>query len=117
MSRPELGTKRVCASCATKFYDLMKDPILCPKCGTKFLIATAAYTAVAAPAAKALVDDDAAVDLLDPNIELISLEDLETDADDKSADGTEDDTFLEEEEDETNVTDFIDGDIENEDDA
>jgi uncharacterized protein (TIGR02300 family) len=31
-----LGQKRVCNSCAAKFYDLNKDPILCPKCGTEF---------------------------------------------------------------------------------
>ena len=27
------GKKRICASCGTKFYDLNKDPIICPKCG------------------------------------------------------------------------------------
>ena len=25
-----------CQSCAAKFYDLEKDPIKCPKCGTQF---------------------------------------------------------------------------------
>ena len=34
MAKPELGTKRLCASCGAKFYDLNKDPIHCPKCGT-----------------------------------------------------------------------------------
>ena len=33
MAKPELGTKRLCGSCAAKFYDLSKDPITCPKCG------------------------------------------------------------------------------------
>ena len=28
------GKKRICASCKAKFYDLNKDPIICPKCGT-----------------------------------------------------------------------------------
>ena len=37
MSKPELGTKRLCAGCAVKFYDLMKDPIICPKCETEFV--------------------------------------------------------------------------------
>lgn len=31
-----LGLKRTCLSCAAKFYDLEKDPILCPKCGKTF---------------------------------------------------------------------------------
>jgi uncharacterized protein (TIGR02300 family) len=34
--KAELGQKRVCTSCAAKFYDLNKDPIICPKCGTVF---------------------------------------------------------------------------------
>ena len=35
MVKPELGTKRVCVSCGTKFYDLLKVPAVCPKCGTE----------------------------------------------------------------------------------
>jgi len=34
MAKPEWGTKRRCLSCGAAFYDLMKDPIVCPKCGT-----------------------------------------------------------------------------------
>lgn len=30
------GLKRICASCATRFYDLGKSPIICPKCGAEF---------------------------------------------------------------------------------
>ena len=33
MAKPELGTKRVCVTCATRFYDLMKVPAICPNCG------------------------------------------------------------------------------------
>jgi uncharacterized protein (TIGR02300 family) len=36
VTKPELGTKRVCGSCTSKFYDLNKDPIVCPRCGTVF---------------------------------------------------------------------------------
>jgi uncharacterized protein (TIGR02300 family) len=39
MAKPELGTKRFCASCGAKFYDLNKTPITCPKCGTPFPVA------------------------------------------------------------------------------
>lgn len=35
MVKPELGMKRVCVSCGTKFYDLTKVPAVCPKCGTE----------------------------------------------------------------------------------
>lgn len=34
--KPELGTKRVCPSCAARFYDLQKRPIECPKCSFAF---------------------------------------------------------------------------------
>lgn len=37
MTKPELGIKRTCSSCGAKFYDLHKDPIICPKCETVFV--------------------------------------------------------------------------------
>ena len=33
MAKPEWGSKRVCQSCGTRFYDLMRTPCTCPKCG------------------------------------------------------------------------------------
>lgn len=33
---PDIGTKRICPSCAAKFYDLSKKPIVCPKCAFSF---------------------------------------------------------------------------------
>jgi uncharacterized protein (TIGR02300 family) len=35
MAKPELGLKRACVSCGTKFYDLTRAPAVCPKCGTE----------------------------------------------------------------------------------
>ena len=35
MAKAELGTKRVCVACSTRFYDLGKSPAICPKCGTE----------------------------------------------------------------------------------
>src|SRR5580692_8766558 len=35
MAKPELGSKRVCVACGTRFYDLTKSPAVCPKCGTE----------------------------------------------------------------------------------
>ncbi|MBV9655296.1 MAG: TIGR02300 family protein [Acetobacteraceae bacterium] len=35
MAKVELGTKRVCTACSTRFYDLGKSPAVCPKCGTE----------------------------------------------------------------------------------
>jgi uncharacterized protein (TIGR02300 family) len=37
VSRAELGSKRLCGSCGTKFYDVLKNPIVCPRCSTVFV--------------------------------------------------------------------------------
>jgi uncharacterized protein (TIGR02300 family) len=36
VAKPEWGTKRICPSCGTRYYDLMHDPVVCPKCSTPF---------------------------------------------------------------------------------
>ena len=36
MAKPEWGTKRICPSCGTRYYDLMHRPVICPKCATPF---------------------------------------------------------------------------------
>ena len=36
MAKPEWGTKRICPSCGTRYYDLTRDPVVCPKCSTPF---------------------------------------------------------------------------------
>ncbi len=38
MAKADWGTKRNCFSCATKFYDFKRDPILCPSCGKELLL-------------------------------------------------------------------------------
>ncbi len=35
MAKPELGTKRVCVSCGARFYDLNRQPVICPKCSAE----------------------------------------------------------------------------------
>jgi uncharacterized protein (TIGR02300 family) len=35
MVKPELGNKRICVACGTRFYDLTRSPAVCPKCGTQ----------------------------------------------------------------------------------
>ena len=36
MAKAEWGSKRTCQSCTTRFYDMRRDPITCPKCGAVF---------------------------------------------------------------------------------
>jgi uncharacterized protein (TIGR02300 family) len=36
MNKDHWGIKRVCQSCAIRFYDFNKSPILCPACDSPF---------------------------------------------------------------------------------
>ncbi|HZU89252.1 MAG TPA: TIGR02300 family protein [Stellaceae bacterium] len=36
MAKPEWGTKRICPACNTRYYDLLREPVVCPKCGTPY---------------------------------------------------------------------------------
>jgi uncharacterized protein (TIGR02300 family) len=36
VAKPDWGTKRVCLSCGAKFYDLNRESIVCPSCGTPY---------------------------------------------------------------------------------
>lgn len=38
MPKDEWGLKRVCPSCNTRFYDLQRDPMICPACGATFSV-------------------------------------------------------------------------------
>jgi uncharacterized protein (TIGR02300 family) len=40
VAKPALGTKRICQGCEAKFYDLGKDPIVCPTCETVYVVPT-----------------------------------------------------------------------------
>ncbi len=133
MAKPELGTKRLCASCGAKFYDLNKDPITCPKCGTVYEVAVVAPRGRpdAAAAARAAAPTTEPADVPEPQeAEFVSLEEADAEAEGAKKSGTEvvddveieevegeddDSTFIEEtEEEDTDVTEIIGGDIEDE---
>jgi uncharacterized protein (TIGR02300 family) len=117
VAKPELGAKRQCQNCGAKFFDLNKDPIVCPKCGTVFqgLVARAER----ATAKEEETEDEA---VAPAGVELVSLDEVGA-AEEKVAepvvdeievedDDTADDPFLEaEEEDEDDVSALIDGEI------
>jgi uncharacterized protein (TIGR02300 family) len=42
MPAKDLGTKHLCFKCGTRFYDLRKPVLICPKCGTDQRESTAA---------------------------------------------------------------------------
>ncbi|MEO8669266.1 MAG: TIGR02300 family protein, partial [Bauldia sp.] len=78
MTKVELGTKRLCPNCGTKYYDLNRSPIVCPKCGTVFAVAAAATAARARAqaAAKAPVEEEE-VEVVPKEAELVSLEEAD----------------------------------------
>ena len=83
MAKPELGTKRLCASCGVRFYDLNKSPIVCPKCETVFVppVLTRARpepAAAAKPVAPASVVEPVVPET--PEAEFVSLEDADAEA-------------------------------------
>jgi uncharacterized protein (TIGR02300 family) len=101
VAKPELGTKRLCGSCGAKFYDLNKDPIVCPKCNT--VVALAALTArsrpePAAPRPVAARQEEAVVPETQ-DAEFVSLEDADAEAQGKKGEvveGAEDDIEIDE---------------------
>ena len=125
--KAELGTTRTCPSCAARFYDLMKNPIVCPKCNANFVAASVLPSKgempAMAPAPKPRVVE-VADDVEVADVELISLEDAEApdvadddetagiedvDLGEEAGDAAEDDTFLvEEEEDGDNMSGLLD---------
>jgi uncharacterized protein (TIGR02300 family) len=72
--KPELGTKRVCPSCAARFYDLQKRPIECPKCSFTFepeLLLKQRRTRIpeeAKPAPAAKVEDEEELESSDEDV-------------------------------------------------
>ncbi len=36
MAKPEWGLKHICPDCGRRFYDLGRDPAVCPGCGAAF---------------------------------------------------------------------------------
>ena len=57
MAKPEWGTKRQCHSCGTRFYDLMKPEIACPKCGAVYDPEVATKTRRTRPAVEKVVEE------------------------------------------------------------
>ncbi len=126
--KAERGTKRVCQSCGSKFYDLSRDPIVCPVCQSVYQ--TSGSPARAATGGNNLdADDDAVLDAgrtglefvpLDevaaregeelPDIEGGDIADIGDDEEGALDTGSEEETFLEpEDEGEADMSGFVGG--------
>lgn len=125
MVKPELGTKRDCPSCGTKFYDLNKNPVACPKCSHEFVPDLAVKIKRAKtpekqkekPAARvrpvADEDDPDSVSLDELRDQELAEDDIDEDLlviDADADDEVEDDTFLpDDDEDGDDVSDLLRG--------
>jgi uncharacterized protein (TIGR02300 family) len=120
--KPELGAKRTCPECAARFYDLLKEPIVCPMCEFTFVAEPLLPSKSSPPpkpkeevkveAEKETTDDEdvevvslddieeeGADDAEDPDVAAVAeIEDVELDDDDDSK--AESDKFLEDDDDE-----------------
>ena len=133
MAKAELGTKRVCPTTGRKFYDLNKDPVVSPYTGEVVPIAALPTSrsrgAPAAAPVAPLVPEAEVPEAAE--VELVSLEEADAEAEGKKApvegeeeevevadDPADDATFLETDEDEgDDVTDIIGGEREDEEDT
>ncbi|MDC7787118.1 TIGR02300 family protein [Rhodoplanes sp. TEM] len=130
MAKPELGTKRLCASCGAKFYDLSKDPIVCPKCGTVYEVALPVAPRGGRPDTARMAAETELPETTEA--EFVSLEEADAEAsggkkvpvgediadvdDDVDIDESLDDAafIAEDEEEDTDVSEILGGDIEDE---
>ena len=129
------GLKRICMHCGMRFYDLNRDPIVCPSCGTEYTgdmkVKPRRSRAATAPEPRSagqvkgrpaddeteedetvLDDDTEELDETEEDDETVSLDDLEEDDDLDDDEETLDD----EEDDELAGLDDLDEDIDDIDD-
>ena len=74
-TKAERGTKRVCLSCGGKFYDLMRDPIICPLCQSVYQDG-GAHTRLATGGNNLDADDDAVLDAGRGALEFVPLDEV-----------------------------------------
>ena len=108
MAKPEWGLKRTCLGCSARFYDMQREPIVCPSCEAEFdplamvrprraraaaASQAKAKAAAAAPLAEAAETDDAE-ETADETLEVDDAAiDLDDDDDDLAPDDDDDDAI------------------------
>jgi uncharacterized protein (TIGR02300 family) len=122
-NKAERGTKRVCQSCGSKFYDLLRDPIICPICQSVYQDG-GGPSRLSAGGNNLDADDDAVLDAGRGALEFVPLDEVAAreeelpdieggdladvaDDDDAALEGGEEEAFLEsEDEGEADVSGF-----------
>jgi len=124
LAKPELGEKRRCLSCETKFYDLNKDPAICPKCGVVFEVQVQEKIVPVAKPAAPKKEKDTKEEVSNADPDTISLEEADEDDgdtvdgeevpdgipdadDDEESNSEVDDSFIDDEDDNDNMSDLV----------
>jgi uncharacterized protein (TIGR02300 family) len=113
-TKAERGTKRTCQNpeCGSRFYDLNRDPIICPICQSAFQLHVSPAEAAAAAAASQEAARAAARRPKTEDVPTAEDEDAlpAIEGEDETEAGEEDETFLEpEEEDGSDMENIIGG--------
>ena len=112
MANPKWGTKRPCLGCGKRFYDMQRDPIICPGCDTPLELGTPARTrksrapveretAAPPPEASTVDENGAAAKEQSTELEVVNEEtaDDEVEVEEEAAETIEDPSELGEDED------------------
>ena len=109
MVNSKWGTKRLCLGCGKRFYDMRRDPIVCPGCDVPFEVSPPARTrrqrvpvkpaeVAAPPVATAETEDVAVVPPEDPDVQAAG-DDDDVKVEEEAAEAIEDPSELGEDED------------------
>lgn len=98
MIKSNKGKKHSCIKCGSKFYDLNKKPVICPRCGSDQndpkLLAKKKKTPAAHATPKPKIEDDDAfdenLDLIDEPIDDIDIDDVMEDVSIEEKEKTDD---------------------------
>ena len=109
MPKDEWGVKRLCPHCASRFYDLRRDPMTCPECGHSFTAES-----LTAGRGRVLIADKAATRTRDADVDVEDI-DNETDLDDSSDVDLDDDLLEDDDDDNVSLDEIADVSKEDED--
>ena len=107
MATKERGVKRNCQECGAVFYDLLNDPIICPKCGSEYdpeAILKSRKTRLPATEQEVKIENEDAGVTEEDDIAGVELDDDEdvilpdVDDDEQGVSGVEDESLISEEE-------------------
>jgi uncharacterized protein (TIGR02300 family) len=99
MPKDEWGVKRLCPHCASRFYDLRRDPMTCPECGHGF-----SADSLVAHRGRALIPEKVAVKAPKEDVDEIV---VDPDLEEETADVDLDDDLLEDDDDDNVSLDEI----------